>query len=102
MIYENYYKPKLARKLDVIKFRIDNEERKLGIMQVKTKKLITDEESIEITIKKLEKIYNKLSTNKKIKKEELPNQIIKEYTKKENSYEEIIDIYNQIIEFNKK
>ena len=52
MVYENYYKPSIIRKLDIIKFKIDNEERKLGIMQIKTKKIITDEESIELAIKK--------------------------------------------------
>lgn len=102
MVYENYYKPSIARKLDIIKCRIDNEERKLGIMQIKTKKIITDEESIELAIKKLEKIYDKISNNKKIKKDNDFISIIKEYTKEDNNSEEVIDIYNKIIEFNKK
>lgn len=101
MIYENYYKPAISRKLDVIKFKIDNEERKLGIMQIKTKKLITDEESIELSIKKLEKINTKI-LSKKVNKEELFKKIIKEYISNEDNYEELIDIYNKIITFDKK
>lgn len=102
MVYENYYKPSIIRKLDIIKFKIDNEERKLGIMQIKTKKIITDEESIELAIKKLEKIYDKIFNNKKIKKDNNLISLIKEYTKEENNSEEVIDIYNKIVEFNKK
>lgn len=101
MIYENYYKPPLLRKLDIIKFKIDNEERKLGIMQITTNKLINDEESIELSIKKLEKISTKL-LNKKISKKDIPKNIIKEYSKESNSYQEIIDIYSKIIKFDKK
>ena len=102
MVYENYYKPSIIRKLDIIKFKIDNEERKLGIMQIKSQKIITDEESIELAIKKLEKIYDKIFNNKKIKKDNNLISLIKEYTKEENNSEEVIDIYNKIVEFNKK
>ena len=102
MIYEDYYNPLIKRKLDIIKFKLENEERKLGIMQIKTKKIINDEESILLATKKLEKIYNKLSKVKKNSKDNLALLIIKEYTKNENSTEEIIDIYKQIIEFDQK
>lgn len=91
MIYENYNKPELIRKLDIIKYKIFKENIKFGIMQIEKKEPITDEESIDISKKKLEKIYN---TNKDIK------DIIKKYYKKD--IKEIKIIYEIINEFNKK
>ena len=91
MIYENYNKPELIRRLDIIKYKLFKEKIKFGIMQIEKNNPITDEESIDISKKKLERIYN---TNKEIK------DIIKKYYKKEN--EEIEIIYQLIKEFNKK
>lgn len=91
MIYENYNKPELIRKIDIIKYKLFKEKIKFGIMQIEKNNPITDEESINISKKKLERIYN---TNKEIK------DIIKKYYKKEKN--EIKIIYETIYEFNKK
>lgn len=58
MIYEGNTKSKLFRNIDNFLFRIDGKSRKLGIMQVESKKFISDSESIEIVRKKIEKIYS--------------------------------------------
>ena len=98
IIYENYHKSKVKRKIDNLLFKINSKERKLGIAQVISNKLITDEESIDILTNKLELIYNKISKKKNI--DNISKEIIKNYYP--NNYDNIINIYNKIIEFNKK
>ena len=102
LIYNNSKKSKIDRKIDLIKFRIDNVPRPLGIMQITTKKQITDEESINIGIKKLERIYLKHTKDKKLKDQELLILIINDYLKEDKDIKNILDIYNKITEFNKK
>lgn len=98
MIYENYNRPELMRRIDLLKYRLFREENKFGIMQIEKKEPISDIESIEFVLKKLEKIY---STNVKEKMGEVDSVkiLIKKYYKKE--IREIISIYNIIKEFNK-
>ena len=98
MIYENYNRPELMRRIDLLKYRLFREENKFGIMQIEKKEPISDIESIEFVLKKLEKIY---STNVKEKMGEVDSIkiLIKKYYKKE--IREIISIYNIINEFNK-
>lgn len=98
MIYENYNRPELMRRIDLLKYRLFREENKFGIMQIEKKEPISDIESIEFVLKKLEKIY---STNVKEKMSEVDSVkiLIKKYYKKE--IREIISIYNIIKEFNK-
>ena len=97
IVYFNHERPIYLRKIDNFKFKLDSKKRKLGIMQVESNKLINDIDSIEIVIGDLEKINNKLS-KKKIKKSELPYEIIKGYCK-DNNTEQIINIYNVITNF---
>lgn len=99
MIYENYNKPELIRKIDTLKYKIFHEENKFGIMQIEKKQPITDKESIELAKKKLERIY---TTNIKDKVGELDiiKILIKKYYKKDTK--EIISIYQIISKFNKK
>lgn len=98
LIYENHNRPKTLRYIDNAIFKINYKERKLGIMQVASKKLITDEESITLAINKLEKIYSKINN----KKNNICIEVLKKYLDNENKYNKIIDIYDNIIEFNKK
>ncbi len=65
MIYENYQRSSFWRRVDSFLFQWDHKPRKLGIMQIYSKKFITDEESIQIVSKKLEKIYEKKKSGKK-------------------------------------
>ena len=101
MIYNNYQRPKILRKLDNIKYRIDNEPRKLGIMQINSKKNITDEESIELGIKKIERIYLKFNKEKKLKLEDIVIIILNNYYEDKEISKEVLKIYKRIIEFNK-
>lgn len=92
MIYENYKRSKFFRNIDYILFRLNGESRKLGIMQVNSKKYITDSESIELVHKKL----IKLKDDKKSKKKSSLD-ILKEYCKKD--YENVKYIYEIIEKF---
>ena len=88
MLYENHRRGKILRYFDNLKYRITGNPRKLGIMQVDSKKFITDDESIDIVYKKLDKLYNKKNSKKTI-----PD-LIKSYNKE--SAEDIMYIYNII------
>ena len=91
MIYENYQKPSIIRFLDKSKSKFKQKESKYGIMQIQSKEYIDDIASIKLATKKLEKIYK--TTNN------IPK-VIESYYNNENK--EIVSIYNEIIEFNKK
>lgn len=99
LIYENYNKPELIRKLDIIKYRLFREEVLFGIMQQKRKNPISDEESIKLSLKKLEKIY---ITNNQTKSKELEiiKQTIRKYYQKDNK--EVEYIYKILKSFNEK
>lgn len=94
MIYENYNRPLLLRKLDIILYKIDKTKRKFGIMQIPSNSLISDEQSISIAIKKLERLYIKTTNKNEI------FFILKKYYPKKN-IDKLIIIYNKIIEFKK-
>lgn len=93
MIYENHKRSKILRNYDYFVFRLNGKKSKLGIMQVESNKYITDVESIELVHKKIEKIYDKKKTGKKVNIES----IIKEYDKE--NYENIMYIFDIIKKF---
>lgn len=62
MIYENSRRNKILRSFDNFKFRINGTKAKLGIMQIDSKKFISDTESIDLSYNKLKKIYKKRKT----------------------------------------
>ena len=62
MIYEDNNKNKVRRNIDNYMFKINGKKNKLGIMQVESKKFISDSESIDIAYKKVLKIYNSTKT----------------------------------------
>lgn len=66
MIYENYRRPTFFRQLDYFRYQFDHIPRKQGIMQVDTKRLLNDIESIELVEKKLEKLQEKKKTKKNV------------------------------------
>lgn len=59
MIFNNYKRSAFLRRIDNIVFKVKGTSRKLGIMQVKSKKFITDLDSINIVIKKILKLEEK-------------------------------------------
>lgn len=93
MIYENYKRPKFYRNIDNFRFRFDGGAKKLGIMQVETKRFISDDESIELVYKKISKLCDKYTVKKKID----VNKVITSYDKEDA--DKIINIYEKISEF---
>ena len=94
MIFENRRRSKLLRNYDYFMFRISGTSRKLGIMQVESKKFITDVDSIEIVHQRIEKLLGKKTTKKT--KISYPD-VIKLYDKK--NFEEIQYIFEIIKKF---
>ena len=82
MIYENKKRSKLLRKIDNFNYKINGGIKKLGIMQVESKKFITDSESINITYKKITKLYDKY--NKK-KDKNVSIKVLDDYFKEESN-----------------
>lgn len=97
MILGNYNRPKLLRKVDNIKFRLNPEKTKLGITQIESKKSITDYEAIDITAKLIENTYKKLEKDK-VKKSTIYNEVIKKIAKKD--VDNIMIIYKELEKFN--
>lgn len=97
MIYENYKNPPFMRKLDALLVKYGKEPTELGIMQVKTNKVITDEESIKMASTKISKIYEKEVKNKLT--DASLKAILKKYKSNNTFIEEVNDIYNTITNF---
>ena len=64
MIFENYKRPSFFRQLDYFRYQFDHVPKKQGIMQVDSKKILSDIESIEFVEKKLEKLQERKKTKK--------------------------------------
>lgn len=97
MIYENYKRPKFYRQLDMILYRFTGKETKMGIMQIYSKTELTDYESINLSLKRINQIYDKFKSSRK-----LINDILTEYYQNKEEYiTNIIDIYSEIILFDK-
>ena len=93
MIYNDSKNPKLNRKLKEYKGAITRNEVEYGIMQVPSLVKISDEESIRVTISNLENQLKCIT-----KEKDVLDTALSTYKDKE----EIIEIYNEIIEFQKK
>lgn len=57
LIYEDFNRPKLARVIENIKFRITKKPHTLGVMQVSSTKLLTDTESVILGTTKIVDAY---------------------------------------------
>ena len=64
MIFENYKRPSFFRQLDYFRYQFDHVPKKQGIMQVDSKKILSDIESIEFVEKKLEKLQERKKNKK--------------------------------------
>ena len=95
MILNNYERPSVLRKIDNTMFKINGLPRKLGIMQILSKKFITDSESIEIVCKKIDKLCEK-SKGSKVKNKNYKDVFVS-YDKK--SSEKLIYIYEELEKF---
>ncbi len=92
MIYENSKRSKILRNYDYFMFRLNGNKKKLGIMQVESDKFISDVESIEITYKKLEKLYNKKDSKSTRNTKNKVYEIIEKYTDNPEYIKYIFDI----------
>lgn len=63
MVYENFNRPKLFRLVELLLFKV-KKANTLGVMQVKTNEIISDEESVKLGIDKLYNCYLELLENK--------------------------------------
>ena len=93
MIFENNRRPKFLRGIDNFRYRFDGGVKKLGIMQVETKRFISDIESIDIVYKKINKLYDKYTNKNKTDF----NKVISSYDKE--NCNEIIYIFDKISKF---
>ena len=76
MILGDYRRGEFLRKIDNLIFKLSLKPRKLSIMQINSKKFITDYDGIELVCKKIGKISEKCKTGKNSYKE-----IFKSYDK---------------------
>lgn len=90
MIYENYNRPMIIRVLEYIKFFIIGRAT-LGVMQVTTKKYITNEESVKIGYKIIKENY--FSIRKKTFEDKL-KRVVFMYNKTNKYVEEVLYIYH--------
>ena len=109
MIYENYNRPPIIRKLEYIKFFLKGEA-SLGIMQFKTNQLIGDIESVKKGYCKIKKQYEKyknslkendlnMSANNKTNENNIIEEVVLDYNSSYKYYEEveyIISVINSI------
>lgn len=101
MIYENFLTPPVFRTIKSYLYRFTNKETKFGIMQVLSKEYLSDEESIKISLKKLEGIYKKeiKTSKKKITTEKKIEKILSHYQKNQEYQNNVLEIYRTIINF---
>jgi hypothetical protein len=59
LIYEDFNRPKIARYIENMRFRLTKEPHTLGVMQVLSDKLISDFESVKLGAEKIVSAYNK-------------------------------------------
>ena len=93
MVYNDNKFPKLNRKMREYKGMITRNEIEYGIMQVPSYTKISDEESIRMTIASLEEKLKGIT-----KEQEALEIALRDYSDKS----EIINIYNEILDFQKK
>lgn len=96
MIFEDYRTPKIYRNINTYIGAVTKKETKYGIMQIPSYERISDEESIKRVISDFEKQLK----NTKLKEEDQLLKLLSNYKKEEQ--QEIISIYNEILEFSKK
>lgn len=63
IIYEDFNRPKIARQVENLKFKLTKKPHTLGVMQVRTDKLISDVESVRLGTEKIVNAYKKYLEN---------------------------------------
>lgn len=57
IIYEDFNRPKIARQIENLKFKVTKKPHTLGVMQVKSDRLLSDIESVRLGTEKIVKAY---------------------------------------------
>lgn len=96
MIYEDYKTPKLYRNIKTYIGVVTKKETKYGIMQIPSYERLSDEDTIKRVINNFEKQLK----NSDLKKSDQLDKLLSNYKKDEK--EEILSIYEDIIEFSQK
>lgn len=96
MIHEDYKTPKIYRNIKAYIGAVTKKETKYGIMQISSYERLSDEESIKMVVDNFEKQLK----NNKLKENEKLNKLLTNY--KPEDQQNIISIYNDIVEFTKK
>lgn len=63
IIYEDFNRPKIARQVENLKFRLTKKPHTLGVMQVRSDKIISDIESVRLGTEKIVNAYKKYLEN---------------------------------------
>jgi hypothetical protein len=63
IIYEDFNRPKIARQVENLKFKLTKKPHTLGVMQVRSDKLISDLESVKLGTEKIVKAYKNYLEN---------------------------------------
>lgn len=113
IIYEDFNRPKAARIVENISFRLTKKKHSLGLMQVQTNNYINDLESVKLGVEKVNKAYQKaLKKNKldNLKKEdfnshrgysyewEIQHSILKDYNPDASYIHEVSELSDNIFE----
>jgi hypothetical protein len=100
LIYEDFNRPKIVRIIENICFMMGGKAKTLGVMQVYSKRLLTDKESVELGTQKIVAAYNQYIgniTNENPGNEwSARNHIINDYNTGCRYYEEVSELANQI------
>mgnify|MGYP004545034295 CR=1 FL=1 len=95
MILEDYNRPKVCRIVEyILKFLLARTEMTLGIMQVKTKSIIFDLESIHLAVSKLLAVYTQNFYDNPIE------HAIRDYNGSSQYLSDAVSIYNELLYFN--
>jgi hypothetical protein len=103
LIYEDFNRPKNIRKMENIRFRLTNKPHTLGVMQVRTSKLLTDIESITLGTTKIFEIHKTYLQNRSQEDHEFVEwyamkHIIGEYNAGTSYCSEVTEIAETILE----
>lgn len=103
LIYENFNRPKAARVVENMRFRITRKPHTLGIMQVYSNKLISDRKSIKMGVEKILNTYKKHITEYEAGKKDsyysdwrLINEIISDYNSGNDYYLGVNELHTLI------
>ncbi len=96
MIHEDYKTPKIYRNIHAYIGAVTKKETKYGIMQIPSYERLSDVASIKVVVDSFEKQLK----NTKLKEEEKLTKLLSNY--KAEDQQNIISIYNDIVEFTKK